>query len=44
MLLEWVGASAVTAPIRKQLSKYATKSIVKELAKPTGRKALINFC
>jgi len=43
MLLEWVGASAVTAPIRKQLGKYATKQIVKELAKPTGRKALTNF-
>ena len=43
MLLEWVGASAVTAPIRKQLSKYATKSIVKELAKPTGRKAIMQF-
>ena len=43
MLLEWVGASAVTAPIRKQLSKYATKSIVKELAKPTGRKAITQF-
>ena len=43
MLLEWVGASAVTAPIRKTLSKYATKSIVKELAKPTGRKAITQF-
>ena len=43
MLLEWVGASAVTAPIRKQLSKYATKSIVKELAKPTGIKAITQF-
>jgi len=43
MLLEWVGASAVTAPIRKTLSKYATKSIVKELAKPTGRKAIMQF-
>ncbi len=43
MLLEWVGASAVTAPLRKQLGKYATKQIVKELAKPTGRKALTNF-
>ena len=43
MLLEWVGASAVTAPIRKTLSKYATKSIVKELAKPTGRRAITQF-
>ena len=43
MLLEWVGASAVTAPIRKTLSKYATKSIVKELAKPTGRQAITQF-
>ena len=43
MLLEWVGASAVTAPIRKQLGKYATKQLVKELAKPTGRKALQQF-
>jgi hypothetical protein len=43
MLLEWVGASAVTAPVRKTLSKYATKSIVKELAKPTGRKAITQF-
>ena len=43
MLLEWVGVSFVTAPLRKTLSKYATKSIVKELAKPTGRKALVNF-
>ena len=43
MLLEWVGASAVTAPIRKQLSKYATKTIVKELAKPTARKAITQF-
>lgn len=43
MLLEWVGASFVTAPLRKTLSKYATKQIVKELAKPTGRKALVNF-
>ncbi len=43
MLLEWVGASFVTAPLRKTLSKYATKQIVKELVKPTGRKALVNF-
>ena len=43
MLLEWYGASVVTAPIRKQLSKYATKSIVKELAKPTGRQAITQF-
>ena len=43
MLLEWVGASVVTAPVRKQLSKYATKAIVKELAKPTGRKAIMQF-